>query len=281
MNMCSVLSAQKPEARSQKPEARSQREGLIAPVKQKNSGFTLVELSIVLVIIGLLVGGILAGADLIRAAKVGKIISEREQIMTAMNTFYLKYNCIPGDCYNISTYLSGETNGDGDEVMENTTVASNPAEIYAAWKQMAAATLYPGNFNGLNGSGGANNHSVIGTNIPGSKAISKAGYSFYANSTMSGDPYPGYWWNGTYGNIVWFGKENSNTVTLDPALKPVDAHNIDKKLDDGIPGTGKVRALYANISSCTTSGSSTASPSSSAYYITNDSIACALGFILD
>ncbi len=55
-------------------------------------------------IIGLLVGGILAGADLIRAAKVGKIISEREQIMTAMNTFYLKYNCIPGDCYNISTY---------------------------------------------------------------------------------------------------------------------------------------------------------------------------------
>ncbi len=227
-------------------------------------------------IIGLLVGGILAGADLIRAAKVGKIISEREQIMTAMNTFYLKYNCIPGDCYNISTYLTGETNGDGDEVLGTAAAASATGETFQAWKQLAAAGLYPGTFTGLAGSA-AGHHSVVGTNVPASKAVSKAGYSFYYYGTMSGTGY----WDGKYGNFIWFGKDSGSTTTDGLAIKPADAYNIDKKLDDGIPGIGKVRAMGAGIGSCSTSGSSTASPSASAYYITNDSIACALGFMLD
>ena len=231
-------------------------------------------------IIGLLVGGILAGADLIRAAKVGKIISEREQIMTAINTFYLKYNCIPGDCYNISTYLSGETNGDGDEIIEHASAASGPGETYAAWKQLSAAGLYPGTFTGLNGSGHAEHDSEVGVNIPASKAVSGAAYSFHRALVVSGE-YPGYWWNGSYNNMIWFGKEYTDSFALNPALKPADAYNIDKKIDDGIPGIGKVRAVYANIGSCSTSGSSTAAPSSSAYYITNDSIACALAFLLD
>ncbi len=235
------------------------------------------ELSIVLVIIGLLVGGILAGADLIRAAKVGKIISEREQIMTALNTFYLKYNCIPGDCYNISTYLSGETNGDGDEMLDLAASAGATGEIYQAWKHMAAAGVYSGSFTGLAGSGSVN-HSILGVNTPASKAVSKVGYTFYYNPTHSGESS---FWDGKYGNFIFFGKEYTDTVTYGMALKPVDAHNMDKKIDDGIPGTGKIRATYADIGTCATSGSAYNAPSSSAYYITNDSIACRLIFMLD
>ncbi len=218
----------------------------------------------------------MAGADLIRAAKVGKIISEREQIMTAINTFYLKYNCIPGDCYNISTYLSGETNGDGDEVLDYASAVNGPAEIYAAWKQMSAAGVYPGSFTGLNGPSNAANHSVIGTNVPGSKAITKSGYSFLNYGTLSSHAYH---YNGIYNNFIWFGKDS--VATDAPALKPADAFNIDKKVDDGIPGTGKIKAMAGSPGSCSTSGSSLTAPSSSAYYITNDSIACALGFMLD
>ena len=59
-------------------------------------GFTLVELSIVLVIIGLIVGGILTGKDLIRAAELRSVQSDKEKIVTAINTFELKYNCLPG-----------------------------------------------------------------------------------------------------------------------------------------------------------------------------------------
>ena len=61
------------------------------------SGFTLIELSIVLVIIGLIVGGVLVGQDLIRAATVRAQISQIEKFNTAANTFFGKYGYLPGD----------------------------------------------------------------------------------------------------------------------------------------------------------------------------------------
>ncbi len=270
--------SQKPEARSQKPEARSQCEGLVESVKQKNSGFTLVELSIVLVIIGLLVGGILAGADLIKAAKLNKIINERQQIMTALNTFYLKYNCIPGDCYNISTYLSGETNGDGSEIL-NTPANGAVGEVYTAWKQLAAAGLYPGNYTGADAGGAhAYGNSVAGVNVPASKAISRTGYSFVYYGVLSGNAS---YYNGSFNNMIWFGSDVGGYYTSSGALKPVDAYNIDKKIDDGIPGTGKVSSPWVRAGGCDTPASVYNAPSASAYYISNDTIACQLAFLLD
>src|ERR1700753_1576823 len=60
-------------------------------------GFTLIELSIVLVIIGLIVGGILVGQDLIKAAEVRAQISQIEKFNTAVNTFRGKFGALPGD----------------------------------------------------------------------------------------------------------------------------------------------------------------------------------------
>lgn len=61
-------------------------------------GFTLIEISIVLVIIGLLSGGVLAGRELIRSAQIRKQITELKSYDLAVNAFQLKYNCLPGDC---------------------------------------------------------------------------------------------------------------------------------------------------------------------------------------
>ena len=61
------------------------------------SGFTLVELSLVLVIIGLVAGGVLVGRDLIAAATIRSTISQIEKYKTAVNTFRTKYNYLPGD----------------------------------------------------------------------------------------------------------------------------------------------------------------------------------------
>ena len=63
----------------------------------KQKAFTLIELSIVLVIIGLIVGGVLVGQDLIKAAEIRAQVSQLEKFNTAVNTFHVKYNDIPGD----------------------------------------------------------------------------------------------------------------------------------------------------------------------------------------
>jgi prepilin-type N-terminal cleavage/methylation domain-containing protein len=65
--------------------------------RRKSKGFTLIELAMVLVIIGLIVGGVLVGRDLIKAAEVRSQISQLIQYNTAVRTFQLKYNGLPGD----------------------------------------------------------------------------------------------------------------------------------------------------------------------------------------
>lgn len=67
------------------------------PAPARLVGFTLIELSIVLVIIGLIVGGVLVGQDLIRAAQIHNTASQVEKIKISMNLFKLKINQIPGD----------------------------------------------------------------------------------------------------------------------------------------------------------------------------------------
>lgn len=61
------------------------------------NGFTLIELSIVLVIIGLIVGSVLVGQDLIRASEIRATITQIERYQTVTNTFRGKFNALPGD----------------------------------------------------------------------------------------------------------------------------------------------------------------------------------------
>src|ERR1700751_5263987 len=95
-------------------------------------GFTLIELSIVLVIIGLIVGGVLVGQDLIRAAEVRATISQIEKYKTAVNTFPGKYNATPGDmnastatAFGFATRGTNAGQGDGNGVLEGYTGTAN------------------------------------------------------------------------------------------------------------------------------------------------------------
>ena len=97
-------------------------------VTSLDSAFTLIELSIVMVIIGLLVGGVLVGNDLIYAASVRAQITQIEQLETAINTFKVKYNCLPGDCANATDFF-GTTSPQGDAV----NIGNGDGIIKATW----------------------------------------------------------------------------------------------------------------------------------------------------
>src|SRR4051812_28937287 len=88
------------------------------------AGFTLVELSIVLVILGLLVGGVLTGQSLIRAAELRAITTEQNRYVTATHTFRDKYFALPGDMTNATAYWGTSGNCPGLAAQGNTTPAT-------------------------------------------------------------------------------------------------------------------------------------------------------------
>ena len=82
-------------------------------------GFTLIELAIVLVVIGLIVGGILVGQEMIRQAQIRAQMTQIEKLNSRVTSFKVKYDCLPGDCGNATTFFGATrqpnkvTNGNG------------------------------------------------------------------------------------------------------------------------------------------------------------------------
>ena len=91
-----------------------------------SSGFTLLEMSVVLAIIGLITGGILVGADLIRSAGERGQIAQIQKYQSAVNTFKTKYNGqLPGDidardaaAFGFAARGSNPGQGDGNGIIE-------------------------------------------------------------------------------------------------------------------------------------------------------------------
>src|SRR5712671_3124649 len=85
--------------------------------KSTETGFTLVEIAIVLVIIGLLLGGILKGQEMITQAKIKNIVNDFNGITVAVTSYQDRYRAIPGDDQNATTRWTtqapGKGNGDG------------------------------------------------------------------------------------------------------------------------------------------------------------------------
>lgn len=112
-------------------------------------GFTLIELAIVLVVIGLLLGGVLKGQELIESARARNIISQIESIKAAYYAFMDKYRAAPGDypgtlAYaNLSGIASAQIGGNGDGVVRDTPQAR---ESLLLWVHLSHADLISGNF---------------------------------------------------------------------------------------------------------------------------------------
>ena len=117
---------------------------------KKQTGFTLIEIAIVLVIIGLLLGGVLKGQELITSARVRNIITQQDGIKAAFYGFQDRYRAMPGDYAQATANITGAGgigNGNGQIESAGAVVnSSQPQEDILAWDHLSHAGFLNGSF---------------------------------------------------------------------------------------------------------------------------------------
>jgi len=224
---------------------------------KKQKGFTLVEIAIVLVIIGLLLGGILKGQELINSARVRNLADQNSGIQAAYYGFIDRYRQVPGDwlftsasqalgvTVNLPTVVANQT---GNGRIDNTLL-----EAAAVWEQLARSNFLGGGF------------------TPATAVPTAATYNTVAPVNAFNGPLvltrnQGY--TGTAANRLNLHMGRNVPVSI--------ARELDVKVDDGLPHTGILRlsnadgtatafdatefalAASASVASCATASTTTA-----------------------
>src|SRR5947207_3621110 len=116
---------------------------------KKQSGFTLIEIAIVLVIIGLLLGGVLKGQELIQSARTRNLISTDEGIKAAFFGFQDRFRALPGD-YTLATQnITGVallSNGNGNGQIQTAAAGGGIDEHSAVWDHLSHAGCINGHY---------------------------------------------------------------------------------------------------------------------------------------
>lgn len=191
--------------------------------KSHQEGFSLVELAIVLIVIGLIVGGILKGQDLIESARMKSILSQVNDYRVATHTFMDKYDALPGDFNRAQDTLGGDLkDGKNNGVIDGAGLTST-SEAYQFWCHLTAANLISSSGKPVS-SGTAH----FGQGIP----KSKMGGGFTVCHQPDADM-PGHW--------LVLGKERGEAGD-GALLTPLQAYSLLKKADDPRPNQGYIRA---------------------------------------
>lgn len=204
-------------------------------MKKSQSGFTLVEIAIVLVIIGLLLGGVLKGQEMIEQSKIKRVVNDFNSISAAFYTYQDRYRFLPGDDPNAAarwtTSVGGgaATSGGG-----NSIITATLAQILAggttneggfAWQHLRASGLVTGDL------------STAATSTTPELTPFNSNYGIGTSVTLFG-----------FGIVPVFCA----------SLPPKSAEQLDRQLDDGNPNTGNIRAGVPNATVNTAPAAATA-----------------------
>jgi len=193
-------------------------------------GFTLVELSIVLVIIGLILGGVFKGQALIDSARVRSLSTDVSGIRTAWLSFQERYRSIPGDFASARTQIDsaavpGNGNGRVDDSQERAGV----------WQQLALAGFITGNYDGA--------QSAVG-----SATDLKCG-----PQTCPKNPFNGFY-KISYSAQAAESQSPAHEIYTGDQIPVNILSQLDYKLDDGRANSGRFRVHRAYAISCTKDG---------------------------
>ena len=256
---------------------------------QKTHGFSLVELSIVLVILGLLVGGVLGGQALIRSSELRNLPIEKDRMITATLAFRNKYIGLPGDITNataiwgaahatpatcITTSSTGtETcNGNGDGRIGDVEFVATYHEFFRAMQQLGNAGLLEGSFTGVAGPDDAAD-TLPGINTPRSRLAPLAYILLYRGNITAAHPQFAWMFPADYKHTVQF--RPSASYGSYHFLTTQEAWSIDTKIDDGKPGTGNFFSFKTSITpDCVT----TDDPATATYKFSHSGNACQAEF---
>lgn len=227
--------------------------GIYTLPRRNDQGFTLIEMSIVLIIIGLIIGGILKGQEVIEGSRQKAVITQIDEMRASINSFADKYNALPGDYQRATERLRPDMidgSGDGiigvssnDGVSELASEPANTEEHVEFWNQLAAARL-----------------------ISGTRILTNSTPDFFGE----GSPFPESDIPGTglavlYGNYdvdsnierrthwLRIQKDLGEVGRATESMSPKMTFEIDIKMDDGIGTDGTVRVVTGNgtpIGSC-------------------------------
>jgi len=207
--------------------------------RKSQKGFTLVELSIILVIIGLIISSVLVGQDLVRSAELRALVTQYESFNAAIGTFRGKYGGMPGDVRGAADFgFIGD--GDGNGLIGDTLAVTDrhdPGENVYFWNHLGSsgAALISGSYAGV----AITNAATTTGGVPKSKIG-----DFWGTFSTGGT---NYFVVGVASTPAATGNQTTNDL-----LNSIDARSVDEKIDDARPYRGVVQAREGHASEANT-----------------------------